>query len=101
MENSTNRPIDHLIFKDTDELEEFIHRAIERQSEDYLECSYCKNLCHKSDIKSFDGIYYVCKEDWTENERRVKLEIQAIYIDSGDVVPYSKINDFFNGYWEV
>jgi hypothetical protein len=93
--------IENLFFKNTDEVEEFVRRAIDAQLDNQIKCDYCGQYHDKSEIKSFEkGTYYVCKNDFYENKNRVKIELQNIYIDAEDVVPHSMIEDFFKGYWE-
>lgn len=91
-----NRPINHPIFRDTDEVEAFVSRAIEAGM--HSDCNCC-NRPMPNKI-SFEGMYDICEDCWSNNKNRAILDIQAIYKDAEDVIPYTKINDFFKGYWE-
>ena len=96
-----NRKIDHPIFADTNEVEEFVSRALDAQAENYLECACCLNSTHKSAIKSFEqGLYYICKDCWGNERQRAINEIKAIYVENEEIVPVRLIEVFFQGFWE-
>lgn len=92
--------LNHPIFDSTEEVEDFVHRRIDEQIENRITCDCCNHTKDKENIKCFDSLYYVCEDCWHDNKNRAILDIQAIYRDENDIVPYNKINDFFKGYWD-
>ena len=94
----SNRQIpNHPFFADTDELEAFVSRAIDSNIQS--DCDCCNTP--QPNKKTYDGMYSICGTCWHENKNRAIIDIQALYADSQDVVPFNKINDFFKGYWEI
>jgi len=92
-----NRKLNHPLFSDTDELESFVSRAIDANIHSYCDC--CNTP--QPNKKTYDGMYSICGNCWHENKNRAILDIQALYADGDEAIPYTKINEFFKGYWEV
>jgi hypothetical protein len=93
-----NRPLhDHPFFADTDELEAFVSKAIDNSIDS--KCDYCNRP--QRNKKNYEGIYSVCEDCWSNNKNRAILDIQALYAEGDEPIPYTAINSFFKGYWEI
>lgn len=87
----------HPIFADTDELEVFVSMTIDSQIQSKCDCC---NVPH-SNKKSFQGMYSICEDCWSNNKNRAISDIQAMCAGGDDEpTPLKLINDFFKGYWE-